>query len=135
MQKSIFALAVAGLIVSGYLSYVYISGDPILCNTTGGCDVVRSSEYASFFGLPTPLYGVLFYVLLFIGSEIWHGERDSVIFKLLKVLTGSGLLVSAMLSYISAAVIDAWCIWCAVSAVIATLAFIVVWFPARKELR
>jgi glutaredoxin len=48
------ALAVAGLVVSGYLAWLKWSGAPaVFCTVGTGCDIVQSSRYATFLGVPT----------------------------------------------------------------------------------
>ncbi|HHT9122079.1 MAG TPA: vitamin K epoxide reductase family protein, partial [Candidatus Wunengus sp. YC63] len=64
------ACARYGLIVSGYLLLLYTSGAPIPCGLHASCEVVRSSVYASWFGIPTPAFGVIFYLLLAVLAEM-----------------------------------------------------------------
>ena len=123
---SLFALALVGLFVSTYLLYTYVFGGPIVC-TGHGCETVRASAQAYFFGLPTPAYGVLFYV----GAAVlaWLiGVVKGLWFKYTLLLwTAVGLLVSAYLTYLEAFVIEAWCLWCVASAIVATLMWLLVW--------
>ena len=117
MRRLLFAIAVIGLVVSGYLFITYTTGGPIQCGVGHGCDTVRASAYASFFGVPTPVYGLLFYLLLAIGVII-RWQRG------LLILTGVGLITSAYLTYLEAFVIHAWCFWCVVSALLTVAAFL-----------
>ena len=63
-RMAIAGLALIGLFCSGYLLYTYVTGVPIACAIVHGCDVVRSSRWATSFGLPRPLFGVVFYVFI-----------------------------------------------------------------------
>jgi len=128
MRIPLFAVAIAGLFVSGYLYITYTSEASIVCGVGHGCDTVRLSPYASFFGVPTPAYGILFYLLLATAALLSTPANRRWIRLPLSLLTGSGLLVSAGLTYIEAFVIDAWCVWCVASALLALAAFILVWF-------
>lgn len=122
----LFVVALAGLAVSGYLLWAYISGGPITCGEEGGCEVVRASAYAKLLGVPTPWHGVVFYALLGFGA----------VFRLkgpLKALTLVGLLVSAWLTYLEMFVIEAWCRWCVVSAALTLVAFLVVWIYPKNH--
>ena len=129
----LFLLAIAGLLVSSYLLIQYTSDTPIACGTGHGCETVRLSAYAQLFGLPTPLYGVVFYLwlaALAIAVDInlvYSRWRKWVLWEL-RAATLIGLGVSAWLTYVEAFVIHAWCWWCVVSAIVATLAFVVVWY-------
>jgi uncharacterized membrane protein len=124
MRQLLFAVAIAGLLVSGYLFITYTSGGPITCGLGHGCDTVRASEYASFFGVPTPVYGLVFYLLLAIGVII-RWQRG------LLLLTTGGLVVSAYLTYLEAFVVEAWCTWCVASAVITIAAFVLTLYSSE----
>ncbi|MDE1825274.1 MAG: vitamin K epoxide reductase family protein [Candidatus Micrarchaeota archaeon] len=59
-------LVVIGLIISGYLTaYHYFGGVPLACSDNGvvDCAAVLVSPYASLFGIPVALFGVLFFVI------------------------------------------------------------------------
>lgn len=127
MRIPLFATAIVGLLVSGYLLVTYLTGGPIICGEWGSCEAVRGSAYASFAGLPTPAYGVIFYLVLAIGAVLATPDRQSHLRAPLALLTAIGVVVSAVLTYIEAFVIHAWCVWCVVSAVITVVAFIIVW--------
>ncbi len=129
MHKTLLGIAIAGIIVSGYLFVLYTSGLPIPCALNGGCDVVRASVYSHAFGIPTPAFGIIFYVLLAVLAEMWHPNATP---KLLLAISGTtliGLAVSAYLTYLEAYVILAWCEWCLCSAVLSVAAFVIVWWP------
>src|SRR5206468_12172910 len=60
----LLALSFLGLFDSLYLWWVYTSAArPMVCVGTG-CDVVRASPFANFFGVPTPAFGAAMYGLL-----------------------------------------------------------------------
>ncbi|MEX1997740.1 MAG: vitamin K epoxide reductase family protein [Candidatus Andersenbacteria bacterium] len=126
MRKALFVIAILGLLISGYLYITYTSGGPILCGS-GGCEEVRGSAYAHLFGLPTPLYGIIFYVLLGVSAILWTPPWYRRLHFPLLLLTGIGLVVSIWLTYLEAFVIEAWCRWCVVSAVLTLVAFALVW--------
>lgn len=127
MRKSLFLIAIAGLLVSGYLFVTYVTGAPIICSTDHGCDVIRNSQYAQFFGIPTPAYGLIFYSLLAIGALLWTPAYARLMRLPLALLTGSGIAVSAYLFYLSKFIIEAWCSWCLVSAILTVIAALLVW--------
>jgi len=52
-----------GLALSSILLVDYLQPQPVFCTGGGGCDVVRESRWSSFFGVPTPVFGILFYVV------------------------------------------------------------------------
>src|SRR5438552_5976961 len=119
------ALALGGVFISSYLLWSYTSPSrPMVCMGTG-CDVVRASPFAHFLGLPTPVYGLVLYVLLallvFVGTVLAARER---LFRLsTAVVSGAGFLVSVYLSGVEEFVIHAWCAWCVASAITVSLFF------------
>jgi uncharacterized membrane protein len=127
-------LALIGTLLSAYLS-AYKLGlfGTILCGT-GGCDTVQNSPWAVFLGVPVPFIGFAGYCALLVLSLLGLQPRFSKDRSLAGVLLAGatiGLLFTAYLTYLEAAVIHAWCRWCLGSAAIATLIFI----AALPELR
>lgn len=133
MRIPLFIIGIIGLLVSSYLLVAYTTGGPITCTGGHGCETVRASIYSSFMGIPTPAYGVLYYLLLVTGSLLLASAHAAVMKQCLKVLTLSGLFVSLYLTYIEAFVIEAWCQWCVVSAILALLAFLLVWLQGTDD--
>lgn len=130
MRIPLFIIALLGLLVSSYLLVAYVTGGPILCRGGYGCETVRASIYSAFMGVPTPAYGVLYYSLVITGALLLASAQTAVVKQCLKFLTLSGLLVSLYLTYLEAFVINAWCWWCVVSALLSVAAFVLVWLPA-----
>lgn len=126
MHKILLIIAFLGLLVSGYLLFSYVTPVPLICGSDGGCSVVQASKYASFLSLPTPLYGVIYYLALGLLAALWKPAQTTVAWMMVFV-TGTGFAVSAWLTYLEAFVIQAWCAWCVVSAILATAAFVVTW--------
>jgi uncharacterized membrane protein/predicted DsbA family dithiol-disulfide isomerase len=56
------AAALVGLGASSFLLVDYLRPAPIFCDE--GCDVVRLSEYSAWFGIPTPVFGVVFFAVV-----------------------------------------------------------------------
>lgn len=132
-----FALALLGLFVSIYLLWVYASpSHPMVCLGGSGCDEVRGSAYAHILGIPTPAYGVAFYLLvallIFLEARTLPLSRKnkqvadtrSPLPTLILALSALGVLVSAALTYIEAAVVHAWCAWCVTQAIAVVLIFL-----------
>lgn len=133
MNKPLLLIAFLGLLVSGYLFVTYVSPIPIVCGPSGGCHTVQASQYASHFGLPTPAYGMLYYFALGIMASLWNKDNTRVLFPLIVFTTGTGLAVSAYLTYLEAFVVQAWCTWCVVSAMLATAAFLYIWLHPKMR--
>lgn len=136
-RRAMFFLALIGLFVSSYLFVTYTSGTPIVCGVAHGCDVVRASRWATMFGLPTPLFGIIFYTAvaaLLIIRTIMPSYKTALLFRLTRLAVFIGLAESAYLTYIQAFTIGAYCSWCLASAVTATLLFVVAFWDRRHVL-
>lgn len=134
-NRMIFALSVAGLLVSAYLLYTYVADAPIVC-VNSGCEIVRESPYSYFLGIPLPAYGLLMYIFVFILSflrttldKIDHHHLAN---KLIFLSALIGVLFSAYLTYLEAFVIKAFCMWCVASAIIVTLILILSTVEIRR---
>ena len=56
-------LALAGIAIAGYLTWVhYAELEPICVGGGGGCERVQNSSYAELAGIPVALLGLLAYV-------------------------------------------------------------------------
>lgn len=126
-KKIILLLSVLGIAVSIYLSWTYLSGSHIAC-TTHGCEAVRSSSYSTLFGIPQPIYGIIFYLVVGFLALIYQSTEKlfTIGIKRLIIITSTfGFLYSVYLTSLEAFVIRAYCDWCLVSAGISTLIFII----------
>ncbi len=117
-------VAAAGLLDSAYLSWEHFLGGIPLCGPNDGCSLVLTSQYAEWFGVPTAVLGLVFYlVVVALGIGYWRSGRLLVL-RLLTALTGLGFLVSLSFVYLQLSVIRAVCIYCMLSAGSATALFI-----------
>jgi uncharacterized membrane protein len=122
------ALAVVGLLISGYLTWVHYAGvAPVCVGGSGGCETVQTSSYAMIFGVPVAALGLVGYTGLFLAALL-RGEAG-VYLGLLVALVGT--LFSAYLTYLELFVIHAICEWCVASAVLMVAALICTAFESR----
>ena len=130
-------LALIGLGVAGYQSYVETQLVDAFCGPIGDCNAVQASPYARLFGvIPIGVLGVLGYLAIMaawvwgrIRSDRWSKPMFWVIF----VLALFGTLFSLYLTFLEPFVIKAVCMWCLSSAVIMTLLMLLSLFPALEE--
>lgn len=137
VRRGIFGLSLAGMFIATYLFITYTSDLTIACGGAHGCDVVRANRWAHFFGLPTPLYGVLFYAgmaALIIIRTVKPTLHSRWMYRLTMLGATVGLIFSAFLTGVEALEIGAYCTWCLASAVISTFIFIVSWGDRPKHL-
>jgi uncharacterized membrane protein len=121
-------LAVVGIGVAGYLSYVELNQIEAVCGPVGNCNSVQQSKYATLFGiLPIGVLGVAGYltiIILWVAGKLDNPTLKNILDYGLFGTTLFGLLFSIYLTFLEPFVIGATCIWCVSSAVIITLLFL-----------
>jgi len=120
-------LALAGTALSGYLAFENLRGETGVCVGVHGCSTVQNSRYGKPFGIPISVPGLMLYATLVVLAVAWlrdfAGRRPEI--ALAGFLgTFGGLLVSGYLTAIEAFVLDAWCSYCIVSALLVVALFI-----------
>ena len=107
----LLGLSAAGMAVAGYLTYTGWSGDrAAYCEAGGGCDIVQASQWATFLGAPTALWGLLLYAgLVYVALRV---RRPIDRWRRAWVLAFIGWGVSVYLTAISVFVIRATCPYC-----------------------
>jgi len=114
-------LAVAGLLMSAYLTWVHLLGlTPACLSGNGGCETVQSSRYAEILGVPVAALGMGGYAGLLLSAVL----RDEGGALLGLFVTLVSVIFSAYLTYLELFVIYAICRWCVTSAALMTAAFI-----------
>lgn len=123
----ITVLAMVGALISLYLTLHKLGMVGTLLCGTGSCEVVQTSKWAVFLGVPVPYWGLVGYTLLttvgLISLQPRFLDNRSVRLALILMATSS-FAFSVYLSALEQFVIHAWCRWCIGSAVIATLIFL-----------
>lgn len=114
-------LAIVGLGVASYLTYVHYSGTRPACTAGGSCVKVQTSEWSKVGGVPVALIGLIGYIGIF-ASLIAPDRDETRLATLGMTLIGVGF--SGYLTYRELFSIHAVCEWCASSAVILALLFI-----------
>jgi uncharacterized membrane protein len=113
-----------GLGVSIYLATVEVSGTTATCGPVGDCNAVQQSEYATLFGVPIGVIGIVGYVVVlcawFVSRRRNAMVADWARLAILAVALG-GTVFSVYLTFLEPFVIGATCAWCLTSAVAITL--------------
>lgn len=120
LTRIIAILALVGLGIASYLTYVHYADVSPVC-TTGGCEKVQASDYAKLGGVPVALLGLVGYLGI-LASLGLRGEAGRAVTAGL-ALVGFGY--SAYLTYLELEKIEAICQWCVGSAVCMTALAIV----------
>ena len=129
----LMGLVIIGLADSFYLFYKYINADPINCLLFDGCNTVAQSQYSHFLGIPLPTFGVLFYAVMFL-LIFFLMRHDNLLIKRLS-LGGAivGFIFSLYFTYLQGFVIQAFCIYCLISALVSTLILCLLIFINNKK--
>ena len=126
----LLALAIAGVAVAGYLSWVALDEEQeAACSGVGDCQTVQGSEFAEIAGVPIAVLGLGMYLALLAliaARRWWAALRDGeappqALAGLTFALALGGTLYSAYLTWLELFEIEAICVWCVGSAVIVTL--------------
>ena len=109
----ILALAIAGMLLSGYLTYSAWQGQSVAgCTVGSACDVVLNSRWSKLLGMPISFWGFLTYALL--AAIAWNKTTPSQ-WKMAWTITIIGLLYSLYLTGVSLIVLDSACPYCLTS--------------------
>jgi uncharacterized membrane protein len=113
-------LAVLGILVASYLTWVKLSNQIAFCSGVGDCESVNNSPYAEINGIPVAALGlgayVLIAVLLLLENRVAVLQRYGPLAVFGLSLTGA--LYSAYLTYLELFVIHAICPYCVMSAIL-----------------
>ncbi len=124
-------LPVAFLIISAlgfadatYLSIKHFLGTPVPCSILHGCEIVLTSKYSVLYGIPTALFGALFYLTVMILSAVYLETKKVTVLKLVACITTLGFLASLGFVYIQLFILKSICLYCMGSAATSTTLFI-----------
>ena len=101
-------VALAGIAVAGYLTWVHYDETALVCVAGGGCETVQQSSYAEIAGLPVALLGLGGYTVV-LGLILWDAPYARLAAASLALV---GLAFSVYLLVLQLFVIDAVCVWC-----------------------
>lgn len=111
------ALALAGIGIAGYLTWVRYAGiDPVCAGGGGGCERVQTSPWAELAGVPVAVLGLAAYAAILASLALPEAQGRSL--AAFVSLVGFGF--SAWLTYVELVKIDAVCQWCVASAAVMT---------------
>jgi uncharacterized membrane protein len=131
-------LAVVGIGVAAYLSFIEMTGVRAVCGPVGDCNTVQQSAYARLLGVPIGLLGLGGYAAMVAAWVV--GMRGRVRLRdwawlAVWAMALIGTVFSMYLTFLEPFVIGATCAWCLSSAVITTLILVAATPPAGHILR
>jgi uncharacterized membrane protein len=107
LRGAIAGAAVAGGAIAGYLTVVHYSHISPIC-TTGGCEKVQQSSYATAAGIPVAVLGLVAYA----GVVLTAAVRGVPAAAAGAVISLAGAAFSGYLLWAQIARIHAICQWC-----------------------
>ena len=110
MTKVIAGLALVGLGISIYLTWVHYAGIEPVCTGISDCERVQTSSYAELVGIPVAVLGSAGYAAILASLRL----RVEVT----ALLAYLALAFSAYLTWAEVFRIDAICQWCVASAIV-----------------
>lgn len=121
-------MAIVGIGISLYLSYVKLADTEVVCSTSGAldCHSVQDSAYASLLGVPIAFLGLAGYgailgiLLLSSRIELFEAYGPALLFS----ITLFGFMYSMFLTYVEGFILEKWCQWCIASAMLMTGLFV-----------
>lgn len=112
-------LSFAGILVAGYSLYeYYLSDGNALCdiNSMFSCSAVYGSGYSAIFGIPVSLFGIIGFGAMFICAALSLNGKN--VHKFILPMISAFAVSTLYFVYISALVINVWCVACITSWVI-----------------
>jgi uncharacterized membrane protein len=118
----IVIFGVLGFGVSLYLAVSHYLGIAVPCDLTRGCEVVLSSKYAMFLGLPLSVWGVAYFTTIIISALL--ANHYAVFRKILTSFLGMGALASLVFLSIQFFVLQKVCQYCLTTDILTILLFV-----------
>jgi uncharacterized membrane protein len=121
-----------GFLDATYLTAQHYMGAIPPCVITTGCETVLTSEHSVIFGVPTALWGAIYYLLLFILAVLALDLKPEII-RFAAYITPLGFFASFYFVYLQFFVIKEICSYCMISATTSTTLFILGSFVIIKS--
>lgn len=124
----IIILSILGIVLSSYLTYIHIKFRQSPEYKSGcswfskgeedPCKTVDASKYSEIFGIPLALYGVFYFLFLFLNAVIYLLNRSRKILNILLSVSGFGVLFYIYLTYLEVFVIHYICPLCVITSIL-----------------
>lgn len=123
-------LSIGGIADASYLTYQKVQNLIPPCSPGFQCETVLTSKYADIAGIPLPAYGLVYYIFVLVLAakhvlEVDNPPKKFPAIDLLALATTFGFFFSLYLVLIMAVLLQAWCVYCLISALTCMLLFIV----------
>lgn len=122
----ILVVAFLGFLDASYLSIEHYMGKVVECSGSffNDCGTVTTSTYSKILGIPVAYLGALYYLSFVILGIAMLDTKKLWLAKYAGIFSIAGLLASIYFVSLQAFVLDAFCLYCMVSATTSTILFI-----------
>ena len=114
LRRAEVVVAVVGVGVSAYLTWVHYHPAALVCTRGGGCETVQRSHYAVLLGMPVAVLGLAGWVLV-LALVVWDSPGARLA---LAAIALAALAFAIYLVVLQLGVIHAVCVWCMVNDVL-----------------
>src|SRR3989344_5344219 len=105
----VLILAFVGFLDATYLTIVHYKGALPGCNLIKGCEIVTTSKYAVFWGVPVSLLGSGYYLGMIVASFWSIQNRSQVVMKYMFLASLGSVVFTGYLVYLMIFAIKALC--------------------------
>ena len=119
--------AAGGFGVAFYIFRTKKGGGQLVCPAGSDCNVVITSRYSKFLGVPIEYLGMAYYLIIISAYSVLIFAPHTLSTTMLSVvmaLTAGAFLFSLYLLFAQAFLLRQWCIWCLLSAMLSIIIFI-----------
>jgi len=117
-------LSFGGFLDSSYLTAKHYLHFEVTCSFLNGCEQVLTSSYSTMFGIPVALLGVLYYLAVFLSAVAFLDRKKPIFLKAMVLFPVAGFAFSLWFVFVQAFLLEAFCLYCLLSALIAGCLFI-----------
>jgi uncharacterized membrane protein len=133
INRIIFILSIAGVIMAIYVLQSFLRKASIICLTGGGCEAVRKNPLSYPFGIPVPAFGLIGYTGLTILSFLRTMSENKKLFWGMMGIGIFGICFVTWFTLTEIFLIKGICMWCAISAVNMWIIFFLLLFIKKSE--
>lgn len=126
-------VAFLGFVDATYLTVQHFLNAAPPC-VFGNCELVLTSKYSSILGVPTALWGAIYYFSILVLTLLYIDTKKNIFFIKALGLTCVGLVMSLWFLYLQMFVIHAYCQYCLISGGTSLTLFILAMVIYKKYL-
>lgn len=132
-------ISLLGIMDASYITYEELSGQVPACAPPFQCGTVLNSQWSHIAGIPISIFGMGFYAMMFLLAILNVAEVNipipvtKTVRRSIYLLATLGFGFSLYLVTLMQFVLQAWCLYCLISAVSSTSLLVVAMFLKRTE--